>query len=210
MLRVVPRNGREAAMQADPNARRARRILVALVLLCLAPVIAAYLAYYVIRPQGGTAAYGALIEPQRPIPSGFMVQDETGRRMPLSALQGKWLFVMTDRSACDDACARKLYEMRQVRALQNTERGRVVMVWLRSDAEPVPARVAAAYPDTRALIAEPAAIAAWLPADAGTTAADHIYLVDPHGNLMMRFPRHPDPERIEHDLARLLKWSGIG
>lgn len=197
-------------MRADRNPPRGRRILLALVLLFLAPVIASYLAYYVIRPQGGTASYGSLIEPQRPIPAGFVVRDETGRRMPLTALQGKWLFVMTDRSACDDACARKLYDMRQVRALQNTERGRVVMVWLRSDAMPVPARVAAAYPDTRALIADPAAIAAWLPADAGTTAVDHLYLVDPHGNLMMRFPRHPDPERIDADLARLLKWSGIG
>ena len=39
---------------------------------------------------------------------------------------------------------------------------------------------------------------------------DHIYLVDPLGNLMMRFPRDPDPSKMLKDLQRLLKYSGIG
>ena len=32
---------------------------------------------------------------------------------------------------------------------------------------------------------------------------DHIYLVDPLGNLMMRFPRDPDPSKMLKDLQRL-------
>ena len=39
-------------------------------------------------------------------------------------------------------------------------------------------------------------------------APDHIYLIDPFGNLMMRFPRDPDPSRMIKDLQRLLKYSG--
>ena len=42
------------------------------------------------------------------------------------------------------------------------------------------------------------------------TPTDHIYLVDPLGNLMMRFPRDPDPARMIKDLKRLLKYSRIG
>jgi hypothetical protein len=45
--------------------------------------------------------------------------------------------------------------------------------------------------------------------DAGFTG-DRIYLVDPLGNLMMRFPAEPDPSRIIRDLQRLLKYSGFG
>ena len=40
--------------------------------------------------------------------------------------------------------------------------------------------------------------------------SDHIYLVDPLGNLMMAFPKHADPSKIKRDLSRLLKWSGTG
>jgi len=40
--------------------------------------------------------------------------------------------------------------------------------------------------------------------------ADHIYLIDPLGNLMMRYPRDPEPARIIKDLQRLLKYSRIG
>jgi len=164
----------------------------------------------VIKPKGGSTNYGTLIEPQRPIPADLQVTDETGQTVPLSSLRGVWLFVMTDRSACDDACAQKLYFMRQIRVTQAGERHRLTMVWLRSDAGAVPPKVLEAYPDTRRLVADPAAVAAWLPADAGTKDSDHLYMVDPNGNLMMRFPKNPNPSKIKADVTKLLKWSSIG
>ena len=38
----------------------------------------------------------------------------------------------------------------------------------------------------------------------------HIYLADPHGNVMMRWPASPDLKRMLADLKRLLKASQIG
>jgi hypothetical protein len=38
----------------------------------------------------------------------------------------------------------------------------------------------------------------------------HIYLADPHGNVMMRWPANPDLKRMLADLKRLLKASQIG
>ncbi|HKT94491.1 MAG TPA: cytochrome C oxidase subunit I, partial [Paraburkholderia sp.] len=52
--------------------------------------------------------------------------------------------------------------------------------------------------------------AAWLPATETTKDTDHIYLVDPNGNLMMRFPANADPSKIKQDVTKLLKWSRIG
>ncbi|KVC42720.1 SCO family protein [Burkholderia diffusa] len=200
-----------AATPISPAARkRGRWMLVLLGLVCAAPIIASYFTYYVIKPKGGSTNYGTLIEPQRPIPADLQVTDEDGRTVPLSSLRGVWLFVMTDRSACDDACAQKLYFMRQIRVTQAGERHRITMVWLRSDAGAVPPKVLEAYPDTRRLVADPAAVAAWLPADAGTKDSDHIYMVDPNGNLMMRFPKNPNPSKIKTDVTKLLKWSSIG
>jgi len=200
-----------AATPVSPAARkRGRWMLVLLGLVCAAPMLASYFTYYVIKPKGGSTNYGTLIEPQRPIPANLVVTDETGKQVPLASLRGVWLFVMTDRSACDEACVKKLYFMRQIRVTQAGERHRITMVWLRSDAGAVPQKVLDAYPDTRRLVADPAAVAAWLPADSGTQDTDHLYLVDPNGNLMMRFPKDPNPSKIKTDVTKLLKWSSIG
>ena len=196
--------------QARGSWKRGRWIVLAIALLCAAPIIASYLTYYVIKPKGGATNYGKLIEPQRPISAALIVKYETGKTMPLASLRGRWLMISVDRSACDKACATKLYFMRQIRATQAGERERVLTVWLRTDAEAVPAVIEQAYPDTLKFVADPAALSAWLPAEAGTTDADHIYLVDPNGNLMMRFPKQPDPNKIKGDVTKLLKWSSIG
>jgi cytochrome oxidase Cu insertion factor (SCO1/SenC/PrrC family) len=185
-------------------------MLLLLAVVCAAPIVVSYLTYYVFKPAGGKTNYGALIEPQRPIPESLTVTDENGKPIKLDSLRGRWLMISVDRSACGEACVTKLYFMRQVRAAQGPERERVVTVWLRTDSAAVPGVITHAYPDTRALIAAPAAVAAWLPAGSGTQDTDHIYLVDPNGNLMMRFPKNPDPSKIKVDLTKLLKWSRIG
>jgi cytochrome oxidase Cu insertion factor (SCO1/SenC/PrrC family) len=189
-----------------------RWMLVLLALVCAAPVIASYLMYYVFKPAGGTTSYGALIDPQRPIPAQLVVTDEKGQTIPLKSLEGKWLMITVNGSDCDQQCVTRLYYMRQVRVLQSGERERVVNVWLRTDDKPVPGVIEKAYPqpDTRMLVADPKAVASWLPVDDGTKLTDHIFLVDPNGNLMMRFPKDPDPKKINTDLAKLLKWSRIG
>lgn len=206
--------GAAGASQAPTSTRgpgrRGRWVLVLLALVAAAPVIASYLAYYVFKPSGGTTNYGALIEPQRPIPDTLVVTDEAGKPMRLATLRGRWLMIAVDASACDKACATKLYFMRQVRATQAGERERIAMVWLRTDAAAVPDVIKGAYPDTRMLVADPAAIAAWLPAEPGSRDTDHIFLVDPNGNLMMRFPKDPNPSKIKGDVTKLLKWSSIG
>ncbi|SAL20478.1 cytochrome C oxidase subunit I [Caballeronia turbans] len=189
-----------------------RWMLLLLALVCAAPVIASYLMYYVFKPAGGTSSYGALIDPQRPIPAQLVVIDEKGQSLPFKSLEGKWLMITVNGSDCDEQCATRLYFMRQVRALQSGERDRVVNVWLRTDDKPVSDVIKTAYPqpDTRMLVADDKSIAAWLPVDDGTKLTDHIFLVDPNGNLMMRFPKNPDPKKINADLAKLLKWSRIG
>jgi hypothetical protein len=57
---------------------RARATLLLIFGICAAPVIAAYLAYYVFKPAGASANYGTLIIPQRPVPAGFVVRDRQG------------------------------------------------------------------------------------------------------------------------------------
>nr|WP_134166829.1 cytochrome C oxidase subunit I [Paraburkholderia caballeronis] len=190
--------------------RRGRWILLLLVIVCGAPIAISYFMYYVVKPTGGSTSYGTLIEPQRPIPGALTVTGDDGRAQPLASLRGRWLMLSVDGGACGEPCVKKLFFMRQVRATQGAERERIVTVWLRTDDAPVPDAVRRAYPDTRMVRADPAALAAWLPAEAATSNEDHIYMVDPNGNLMMRFPSQPDPSKIKGDVTKLLKWSSIG
>ena len=210
-----PQSGKPAANTAQRSKpagswRRGRWMLLLLAVICAAPVVASYITYYVIKPTGGTTSYGTLIEPQRPIPESLVVTGEDGKPIKLASMHGRWLMIAVDSSDCDKACVTKLFFMRQIRVAQGGERERVVSVWLRTDANPVSDVIQKAYPETGMLVADPAAIAAWLPVDAGTKLTDHIYVVDPNGNLMMRFPKNPEPEKIKADLAKLLKWSRIG
>jgi glutathione peroxidase-family protein len=44
----------------------------------------------------------------------------------------------------------------------------------------------------------------------GGKVEEHIYLIDPLGNLMMRFPKDADPSKVKKDIGKLLKASAIG
>ena len=121
---------------------------------------------------------------------------------PLQELRGKWVLVTFDVADCDAYCERKLYFIRQVRTAQGKEQGRVERLWVLTDAGTPRPELLAAIEGTRISKER-------LEAFPGNPV-DYIYVVDPLGNLMMRFPRDPDPSKMLKDLQRLLKYSRIG
>jgi len=130
-----------------------------------------------------------------------------GTPFRLSQLRGKWAIVTVDSGRCAAACDRKLLYLRQLRLTQGKNMERVERVWLVSDAVVPRNEAVAPYLGTWVVRAD-AELLKRLPAQGA--ASDHIYLIDPLGNLMMRFPRDPDPRLMIKDLARLLKASQIG
>lgn len=177
--------------------------------VCAAPLIASYVTYYVIKPQGRTN-YGTLLDPrQYPMPNlaATMLDGQSGG---LGAYQGKWIMLMTNGSDCAKACQTKLLDMRQLRLIQGKDRGRVELVWLVTDDGPLETMLLREYDGVRVMRIKPQALQGWLPSEANTTPSDHIYMIDPLGNLMMQFPKDPDPNKVKKDLTRLLKASSIG
>src|SRR6478735_10020235 len=71
---------------ADDARRTAsgRLRMLAVLLVCAAPVVASYLTYYVIRPEG-RRNYGELVEPQRPMPA-LDATSMNGKSLVLSSL----------------------------------------------------------------------------------------------------------------------------
>jgi len=187
---------------------RGRAKLMLVLAVCAAPVIASYFFYYVVKPEGRTN-YGTLVEPQRPLPP-LQLRELDGKAVDVASLKGKWLMLTVDEAACPKRCEDKLYQMRQVRLTTGRERERVERVWLVADDAPLTTTLIRQYDGTRLLRADPRQLAAWLPTESGGQLADHIYLVDPLGNLMMRFPKDADPNGTKKDLLKLLRASRVG
>jgi hypothetical protein len=196
----------QVAARHRTKAGRLRMLLV--LAICAAPVVASYLTYFVIRPEG-RSNYGTLIVPTRSLPD-LALRRLDGSTFPAASLRGQWLLVAVGPSACDAACDRRLFMQRQLREMLGRDRDRVDKVWFITDdaalAPALRAAIDAAVPVT-ALRVDGRALARWLAPAPGHALEDHLYLVDPMGEWMMRMPPEPDPARVKRDLDRLLRAS---
>ncbi|SFC51419.1 hypothetical protein SAMN05216344_12022 [Polaromonas sp. OV174] len=182
--------------------------MLAVLLVCASPVIASYFTYYVVRPEG-RRNFGELIDPQRPLPA-LATQALDGQTGELTALKGQWLLLSVADGGCDARCEQNLYFQRQLRESLGKEKERLERVWLVDDAAPVREALRPALASSAVLRVAPAALAQWLEPAAGQRLEDHLYVVDPLGNLMMRFPARMDAEaaaKAKRDLDRLLRAS---
>lgn len=195
----------QTSARSAASTRAGRWKMLLLLLVCASPVVASYFTYYVIRPQGRTN-YGELIQPQRAIPalSGVNAQGQT---VPLASLKDQWLLISVGDSACNERCQRHLYLQHQLRETLGREMDRLDWVWLRTGAVELSPALREATQSAAVLHMERTEIASWLEPAAGAQLEDHLYVVDPLGNWMMRFPVDLEPKQVQRDLNRLLRAS---
>ncbi|MDO8373198.1 MAG: hypothetical protein Q7T39_14825 [Polaromonas sp.] len=189
-----------------PDTQAGRWKMLAVLLVCAAPVIASYFTYYVIRPEG-RRNYGELIDPQRPLPALAAVAPD-GSRIELPALKGQWLLLSVAGGACDMTCEQHLYFQRQLRESLGREKDRLDRVWLVSDDAAIPDKLTTALLGSTVL--RVSGLDQWLQAAPGQRLQDHLYVVDPLGNWMMRFPANMDAAgaaKAKLDLERLMRAS---
>lgn len=199
---------------SDPQQRsglqRAGRWKMLLVMaVCAAPVVASYFTYYVVRPEG-RRNFGELIQPQHEMPTQLQAQTLSGEYVPLTGLKGQWLLVSTSAAACDQQCERHLYLQRQLRESLGREKDRMDWVWLIHDGAQPSAALEPALQTAQVLRMPAQDIAQWLQAAPEKRLDDHLYVVDPQGNWMLRFPAHmaaEDASKAKRDLDRLLRAS---
>jgi len=180
--------------------RQGRRTLVLIALIGLAPIVASTLIYFYFPRAAGTN-YGRLLALPAPEITGTRL-DATPFR--LSALQGKWLLIVAADGTCGERCRRELYATRQARTIQGREQDRVERVWLITDGSWPPEEVLAQHPGLIVARVERSVVRRLPAADAA------IYLIDPHGNLVLQYPEDPDIKALAKDLKRVLGASSIG
>lgn len=186
--------------------------MLAVLFICAAPVIASYLTYYVIRPSN-VKSFGELVQPQRPMPD-LTATTLDGKTTALASLRGQWLLVSISGGACAKPCSDHLYMQRQLRETLGKEKDRLDWVWLISDDVPLAPDLAMRLMDSTtraqgfsALRLKGSDIAAWLQG-----GATRLYLIDPQGNYMMRFPENMSVEqaaKAKADISRLLRASSF-
>ena len=181
------------------------RTLLLIAAICVLPIVASYVLYMGWRPEG-RMNHGELLE-TRLLPV-TVLSDLAGKSLSTESLRGKWLLVTIQPPSCDERCQRKLYFMRQVRTTQGENMERIERLWLINGPGTPDAKLLAEHAGLRvARVQDPA----WLSAfPVKSEAAEHIYLIDPLGNLVLRYGDDLDPKGMIKDLTRLLKVSRIG
>jgi len=173
----------------------------------LVPAIVAY-GYFFFGDRPSVASNGELINPIIDIES-LKLTDDTGQILTREELTPKWRMYYLTGASCDARCESDLYDMRQINIAlgKNQDRVQHAVIHLQKpdlnymnllDAEHKNAvRVYSTEQNTAVL-------------NSGASSNGYIYLVDPLGNIMMKFPNGLGAKLILKDINKLLKISRIG
>lgn len=193
----------------ERRTKHGRLKMLLVLLVCAAPVIASYFTYFVIRPEGRTN-YSELVQPLRPVPADLALVDLQGKAVQPTSLKGQWLLVVVAGGACDERCEKNLWLQRQLRESLGRDSARLDKVWLINDGvatRPETVQAVTTGVPVTVLRVPPEALTAWLQPASGQQLDEHMYIVDPMGNWMMRVPPQPDAAKLKRDILKLLRAS---
>ncbi|MGB0721098.1 MAG: SCO family protein [Gammaproteobacteria bacterium] len=202
--------------ELDPKlVRKSRQNLVILWIIFLIPPVGAWLMYHYggdLVPRA-TVNKGELYSPARHLELPPML-DENGKPVPADHFAHLWTLTYVGTSRCDDACQAQLVIMRQVRTAQNQHMGRVGALYLSVDGE-APAdfdkwresfsALRLGRTEQRAVVLDQFRVKG----EDDAQVMGRIHVVDPLGNLMMRYRIDQDPSDIRIDIKKLLKVSAV-
>ena len=180
------------------------------VLICLfaGPLILAFILFNTHQNwfKQHTINHGQLIVPPKRMNLSTMT---TIYQKPISqnTFLGKWTLMMAIPSQCDDACQKELYVLQQIKKATGKHQRRIQNIALSRTPAKHPKLITLInkrFQDTTLLFTTPKALHAL----AGEHPANaKIYIIDPQGNMMMRYALSTKPKAILKDLQRLLKVS---
>ncbi|WP_070989237.1 SCO family protein [Halofilum ochraceum] len=198
-------------MNATTESRRkGRRTLIGLFALFLAPLLFA-MAWYAFAPAYTPPATpnGTLIDPAQPL-EPFRLESGAGETLTLEGLRGQWYLVHFVPDRCDAACRERLYETRQVRDALGEDRSRVRRLVVAGAGRATPGLADVLEEHPRLLVMRGDGRGEFGRQFPAERSADTVFVVDPLGNLMMRFEPGIPPGDMLKDLEKLLKLSRIG
>lgn len=197
--------------QVAGDKKRSITPLLLMVVVFAAPIIAAW--FYYLNPEylpSGRTNKGELIDPLVTLPSDLGLFTPAGAELDRSGLEGKWTLVYLAAGACSDACREHLIAIRQIRLAVGEGQLSVARLLILTDPDAVvlAGELGADFDGMKVALTDAASGVRLLDLlGHGDAALDRIYILDPIGNLMMRYaPDAPAQDTLE-DMERLLKAS---
>lgn len=198
-------------MTANPETRRkGRRTLIVLFALFFAPLLFA-MTWYALAPGYAppSTPHGALIDPAQPL-EPFRLESGAGETLTLEGLRGQWYLVHFVPGRCDESCRERLYVSRQVRDALGEDRSRVRRLVVAGAGRNTPGLADLLEEHPRLMVMQGDGRGAFGRQFPDGRSAGTVFVVDPLGNLMMRFAPAVPPADMLEDLEKLLKLSRIG
>lgn len=205
---------------ASAKLNKGRITIVLVFLTCALPIAAAFYLYFFNKPEA-TNNYGTILDPQVSV-STEVFKNINGDNFSMAQVADKWVLVQAISSNCDAVCQNTLYFQRQARASKGKEQGRIARVVFVTDNGPLETMLLRQFPDVHFVRATESQLNSWLPLKQGIVGSkgsasigsvcDHVFVVDPLGHVMMRFPPNNTLEfdKFRKDISRLLWASNIG
>ncbi len=174
----------------------------------LGPMFLAWLIYDpdATREATSSTAHGELIAPVKLVPDANL---RVPREEQDSPYPGRWTFVHVGSGTCDDTCEKSLYKTRQIRKALGKEDRRVQRVFFLTDNSPLNTAIAEHHPGLQVIASSETLTGEFIAAIELYDTQD-IFLIDPLGNLIMRFEPSTGMKDIFKDLKKLLTASQIG
>jgi len=186
---------------------KAQRVMVLFFLIGLFLAIGPYVFYAWWKPAAQINK-GELLETRSAGLQLLALEGVTPVKMLAEGVKKKWVFLTVQTASCDARCQNKLYLMRQIRTAQGESMDRIERAWvILGDGQPAP-QLLKLHPGLHLARVSNLAGLAQLPL--GTDPGACIFVIDPLGNLVMRYDDRSAPKDILKDMSRLLRFSGIG
>jgi cytochrome oxidase Cu insertion factor (SCO1/SenC/PrrC family) len=165
--------------------------------MVLVPLFAAYVLYQSSRSSvpWATTNNGALMNPIVSVADLGLTANDSAVSLNAS---GSWWLVTVADATCDDDCQLALHQLRQLHVLLGRDASRVKRALVELGATQPDASLLQAYPELGAFVGPVHALTAG------------IYIVDPLGNVVLRYPYADAGKPVLEDLKQLLKVSHIG
>lgn len=196
-----------STVSGAPGVRRNLWPLWVMIVIFALPALAAWFFYF--NPERLPATRinrGDLIEPVRPWTASLGVTRSDGSLLDAAAFGDRWTLVVPSRAPCDADCERRLIELRQIRLALGESRYVVErLAVLVGDGATELGGPLAGTEVTRASSDRAAQLEAFF--GPGPDIWDRVYIVDPFGNLMMRYAAEAPAKDVLKDMERLLKAS---
>jgi len=212
---VNTKTAREGSDHGNVSQKKRSNTTVWLILLSFAaPVALAYFIYFFIDVSSFTNR-GEILNPIVNI-GAFSLKDAQGKKIPLEKLTYKWRLISFLDKNCNKACTKRLYDSRQVHASLGKNRHRVDRMFIHFEpaSDDLQKLIDEKHPGVIHVYGNDKIISNLLEGsviDKDSHIRDNvIYIMDPMGNVMMRFTQDQPDKDFLYDLRKLLKASQIG